>query len=127
MTLPGAITALEQLQLWNPAAIGDAIAPLCQRIAEAAAGRGWHPTPATERAPHMLGITRRCIPEVGCQADDTGLQWPADLAARCWERHAVHFSIRGGVLRVAPHLYNTEEDCDRLIDALDQEMQWALC
>ena len=59
----------------------------------------------------MLGLSR---------SDGGG--WPDDLAARCWQRHRVHVSMRGGVLRVSPHVYNTEEDCDRLMTALDAEM-----
>lgn len=109
MTLPGAIAALEQLLEWTPAAVGGGIAPLCDRIADAAEQRGWRPTPAAARAPHMIGIER-------------GAPWPGDLAPRCWERHGVHVSLRGGMLRVAPHLYNSEEDCDRLMDALEQEV-----
>ena len=51
-----------------------------------------------------------------------GAGWPADLAHRCWEHHRVHVSVRGGVLRVSPHVYNDEGDVARLVAALDAEV-----
>ena len=34
--------------------------------------------------------------------------------------HGVHVSLRGGCIRVSPHLYNTPEDVARLFAALDR-------
>ena len=41
----------------------------------------------------------------------------ADLAERLAEEK-VFVSVRGGSVRVSPHLYNTEEDVERLFSVL---------
>ncbi len=40
-----------------------------------------------------------------------------NLAEQLAKRH-VHVSLRGEMLRVTPHLYNDDADCERLIAAL---------
>jgi selenocysteine lyase/cysteine desulfurase len=43
---------------------------------------------------------------------------PADIHQQMARRH-VHVSIRGDSMRVTPHLYNTDDDIDRLFAALE--------
>jgi selenocysteine lyase/cysteine desulfurase len=44
---------------------------------------------------------------------------PENLAARL-TAHNVFVSVRGESVRVSPHLYNTEEDVDRLFEVLQR-------
>jgi selenocysteine lyase/cysteine desulfurase len=44
---------------------------------------------------------------------------PDDLARRL-TTHNVFVSVRGESVRVSPHLYNTEEDVDRLFEVLER-------
>jgi selenocysteine lyase/cysteine desulfurase len=62
--------------------------------------------PASCRAPHMIGLRLAAAPPPNL---------PARLAAA-----GVYVSVRGSAIRVAPHLYNTDADIDRLFQALRQ-------
>lgn len=104
--LPMAVTALEQINAWTPAAIAAAMTPLTDRIAELAAVRGWQVPEKHRRSSHFTGIW---IDNV-----------PAGLDHRLRARD-VHISLRGGTLRVSPYLFNTLDDIDRLFHALDAE------
>lgn len=44
---------------------------------------------------------------------------PDDLATRL-TAHNVFVSVRGESVRVSPHLYNTQEDVDRLFEILER-------
>ena len=57
-----------------------------------------------DQAPHYLSLG---LPEGA----------PADLAAPLRD-HDVHASQRGPRLRISAHIYNTQEDVDRLVTAL---------
>ena len=91
----------------------------------------------------MNGATsRRCITArhktIACQRDrfriPSGLSYlnaayvsplsKASLAAgwRGVKRARIHVSLRGGNLRISPHVYNNREDIDRLFDVLRREM-----
>ena len=104
LLVPMAIAALEQLLEWRVERISRALAVHTDRIEREAEERGLAPLSARERGPHMLGIgLSGCVP--------AGLA--GSLAAR-----GVHVSVRAGVVRVAPHLYTTGSDIERLLDAL---------
>lgn len=107
-TLPVAIRALDQILTWTPEAITRTLAPVVRDIARGAGTMGLAPTPPSARAPHMVGLRV------------TGGLEP-DLAGRLAER-GVHVSVRGDVVRVAPHVYNHDGDIDRLFDALRAEL-----
>jgi selenocysteine lyase/cysteine desulfurase len=103
--VPMAAAALEQVLDWGANVIAAALGPVTHRIEEQARARGLDPLPARLRAPHMLGI-----------------RLPAGRATRLAERLAegnVHVEILGSVMRVSPHLHTTEEDLERLFEALD--------
>jgi selenocysteine lyase/cysteine desulfurase len=62
--------------------------------------------PSTDRAPHLIGVSKpggflRELPEL--------------LAGE-----KVYVSVRGESIRISPHLYNTEQDLDRLFQTLGQ-------
>ena len=102
--VPMAQAALEQLLAWGVAEVAETIAALTGYLADGASGLGLDVAPAHLRGPHLMG-----------------LRFPGGLPAGLPERLAaegISVSIRGDSIRVAPHVYNTEADCDRLLTAL---------
>jgi selenocysteine lyase/cysteine desulfurase len=102
--LPAAVRAMKQLLEWKVAQVSETAGALNRRLAEAAAEMGFYAPDEPLRAPHYLALRRKtAIPK----------ELPEMLA-----REKVFVSIRGSSIRVAPHVYNTVEDCDRLIACL---------
>ena len=102
--LPAAVRAMKQLLEWKVAQVSETAGALNRRLAEAAAEMGFYAPDEPLRAPHYLALRRKtAIPK----------ELPEILA-----REKVFVSIRGSSIRVAPHVYNTVEDCDRLIACL---------
>jgi selenocysteine lyase/cysteine desulfurase len=108
VTLPMAVEALDKIIGWTPAAIEDHIAALIDRVADEADRLGLVPTPEPGRSRHMVGLRR-----------DGGLK--SDLPQRLADR-GVHVTMRGGCLRIAPHVYNDIRDIERLLAALAAEL-----
>ncbi len=96
--------ALTKLLEWNLHSIAETIKVKTDRIAEKAESLGFKVPPKPMRAPHMLGIT---LPG----------KIPDNLSSRLSSEH-IFVSIRGQSIRVAPHLYNTDQDLARLFAAL---------
>jgi len=103
--LPMTIAALEQVLEWGVEAIASSLETKTRGIAERTAKLGLESLTRERRAGHFLGLR---FPE-GLPA---GL--PDALA-----RRGIFVSVRGNSLRVTPHLYNTDADVDRLLDALE--------
>ena len=106
--LPMANEALRQLLDWGVSEIAESIGALTTLIGEKAKKLGLETIPDGLRAPHMTGL------KIGPNAPD-------DLAARLSARN-VFVSVRGESLRVSPHLYNTEQDVDRLFETLAEAL-----
>lgn len=104
--LPMAAEALRQLLDWGVENVSETIGTVTDLIERKAAERGIVAIPKQSRARHMIGLM-------------LGPGAPADLATRLM-RHDVFVSVRGASVRVSPHLYNTEEDVDRLFDVLER-------
>ena len=102
--LPAAKRAMQQILDWSVAGISEVSGALNRRLAEASAERGFSAPPEPLRAPHYLCLRRKA-------------PIPKELIEML-AREKVFVSIRGSSIRVAPHLYNTVEDCDRLIACL---------
>ncbi len=102
--LPMVIAALDQLLSWGVDRIASTLRQTNTRIAEIAAEAGFQALPVEQRAPHILGLTRK-----------GGL--PENLVAG-FRDAAVHVGIRGDSLRVAPHLHLTDADLARFRKAL---------
>jgi selenocysteine lyase/cysteine desulfurase len=102
--LPAVVAGLDQIAAWDVPAIAETLAGRTRAIAARAAPLGLAASDPRLRAGHFLGLA---LPE-GARPD---------LVALLAERD-VHVSVRGRSLRVTPHLYNDDEDTDRLIDAL---------
>jgi len=102
--VPMAQAALDQLLAWGVAEVAETIGALTSYLAQGAEGIGLDVAPAHLRGPHMLG-----------------LRFPGGLPDGLADRLAadrISVSIRGDSVRVAPHVYNTQADCDRLLAAL---------
>ncbi len=102
--LPALAVALDQLAAWTPAGIAETLGEVTARLAARLGEQGIRAAPAAERAPHFLSVTR-----------DGG--WPEELGERLAAAQ-VHVSLRGERMRITPHLYNTQEDEERLVAAL---------
>lgn len=102
--LPMVCAALERLLAWDVAAIQATLRARTEAIALRATALGLAASDPALRAGHFLGLRFPASP-------------PPDLPERL-AAAGVHVSLRGDSLRVTPHLYNDDEDSDRLISAL---------
>jgi selenocysteine lyase/cysteine desulfurase len=96
--------ALEQVLAWGVAEISETIAALSRRLVEALEPLGFRVLPERWRAPHYLCFT--------CDK-----QTPAALAGALAARQ-IYVSVRGTSIRVTPHIYNSREDVERLIETV---------
>ena len=106
ITVPMAITAIEQLLEWSLPVIEKTIAELSKQIIEAVAPFGYSAAPLEDRGTHLFGLRRQ-----------GGL--PHDLGTRLAAKN-VFVSIRGDAIRVSPNVYNTYADIERFASALKQ-------
>jgi selenocysteine lyase/cysteine desulfurase len=102
--LPAAVRAMKQLLDWKIEQVAETAGALSRQLAMAAAELGFSAPAEPLRAPHYLALRRK---------DPIPKELPEILA-----REKVFVSVRGSSIRVAPNVYNTEEDCDRLITCL---------
>jgi selenocysteine lyase/cysteine desulfurase len=102
--LPAAVRAMKQLLQWEVAQISETAGALNRQLANAAADLGFSAPAEPLRAPHYLCLRRKePIPE----------ELPEVFA-----KEKVFVSVRGSSIRVTPNVYNTAEDCERLIACL---------
>ncbi len=101
---PIAAAALEQILEWGVEEIAETLRAKTDAIAERAEARGLVVAERQYRAPHMIGITK----PGGFSGELPGL-----LA-----EEQVYVSVRGESVRVAPHVYNNDDEIDRLFAAL---------
>ena len=102
--LPAAVRAMKQLLEWDVTQISETVGALNRRIAEAATEMGFQAPAEGRRAPHYLALRRK-----------TGI--PKELP-ELLAKEKVFVSVRATSIRISPHVYNTVEDCDRLIACL---------
>lgn len=103
--MPMGIAALEQVLEWGVDNIAATLREKTTRIAERAAGLGLVSVPPEARAGHYLG-----------------LRFPGGVPEGLLEQLAdrqVFVSVRGDSMRVTPHLYNMDDDVERLFEALE--------
>ena len=98
-----AVAALRQLLDWEVERVAATLGQVTGRIQREVEAIGLRLTSA-DRVPHMLGIA---LP------DGTLGAVAAALAGA-----GVYAGVRGASLRVSPHLWTTDQDVDRLVDAL---------
>ncbi|MEP3247216.1 MAG: aminotransferase class V-fold PLP-dependent enzyme [Sneathiella sp.] len=102
--MPMAIAALQQILDWGVQDIYKTLAAKTAALAEAGQEIGLTCVESHLRAGHFLGL------EFTNGVPDTLLSKLAE--------DRIYVSVRGNSLRVTPHLYNTDEDADRLMSAL---------
>jgi selenocysteine lyase/cysteine desulfurase len=104
-TTPMAVAALRQLLDWEVERVAATLGQVTGRIQRAAEAIGLRLT-SGDRVPHMLGIA---LPDEARGAVAAAL---ADAG--------VFAGVRGSSLRVSPHLWTTDQDVERLVDALSK-------
>lgn len=68
---------------------------------------------------HCLGLANRLRAELDLPPHDSAIvSLPIEGAAEVLQRAGIRASVRAGAIRVGFHLYNNENDLDRLVDAL---------
>ncbi len=67
---------------------------------------------------HALGLASRLRAELDLRQEDSAIVSIPTAAADKLKDAGIRASIRAGAVRVGFHLYNTEDDLDRLLDAL---------
>ena len=67
---------------------------------------------------HSLGLARRLRSELQLPPEDSAIVSIPTAAADELVRAGIRASIRAGAVRVGFHLYNTDDDLDRLVDVL---------
>lgn len=103
---PVAKAALEQILEWDVKNIAQTLRVKTDYIAQKAKSMGLIVPLKKQRAEHMIGITLPSgIPE----------NLPSKLSSE-----QIYISIRGDSIRIAPHLYNTEKDIDRLFKCIGE-------
>jgi selenocysteine lyase/cysteine desulfurase len=106
VSLPVATHGMELLDSWGLAAVRERIAMLTRRIAAGLDGLAVTLLDDSLRAPNVLSLG---FPD--------GM--PEGLAARL-DAGGVFTAPRLGRLRISPHVYNDETDCDRCVTLLRQ-------
>ena len=100
-----AAVGMEMMAQWGADAVRARLASLNTRIAAGVSGcRGVRLPDSRHRAPHVLSLA-----------------FPDGTPEKLFERLAaenIHVARRVGRMRLSPHVYNDEEDCDRFVEAL---------
>ncbi len=102
--MPVVETALQQILDWGIPEIYAALGDRNRALVERTEPFGFEVVPERFRGAHYLGLRR-----------PAGL--PDDLVPQLAAK-GVYVSRRGACLRITQHLYNTDADADRLLDAL---------
>jgi len=107
ISVPMAIAALEQVLAWGPDNIQAYCAQLTQPLIEALPALGFAVEQPAWRGQHLLGL--RLPPDLAL-----------DQVKAVFKAHRLSVSFRGTSVRIAPHLYNDEQDVAALLRALHE-------
>lgn len=107
--MPIAAAALRQILDWGVGRIAATLAARSRDIVARATGLGFTTPPEEFRAPHFLGLRHA-----------GGI--PSTLLPALRER-GVHVSVRGDSIRVTPHVYNDDDDVERLFEGLEAALR----
>jgi selenocysteine lyase/cysteine desulfurase len=102
--MPMVVVALRQLLAWRVDQIAATLGALTVAIEQRAGALGLQTAPAARRVSHLIGLR-------------SPRPLPADLPARLAAAN-VYVSLRGNSIRVSPHLYNSQQDVERLFEVL---------
>lgn len=106
--LPAMEAAVDLLLEWHVPRIEATLSANNKYLAEQLGALGLTCSDEAERGPHYLGP---CLPD----------RTPDDLTEKL-KSEQIHVSKRGTTLRITPHLYNTKDDSERLLDALKRHL-----
>jgi selenocysteine lyase/cysteine desulfurase len=109
--LPAAIRAIEQLLSWGIEEISETVGNLSRRLIENTTDLGLSTPPDRLRAPHYV-----------CLRANSANPPPAALLENL-AKERVYVSVRASSIRVTPHVYNSEEDIDRLACVLKRTLE----
>jgi selenocysteine lyase/cysteine desulfurase len=105
---------MEMMAEWGTAAITQRLAMLTERIADGVRDLAVATPARPLRAPHILSLDFR---RPGFRSGmPTGLV--EGLASE-----GVHVAARLGRMRISPHVFNDEADCDRFVAALARRLR----
>jgi selenocysteine lyase/cysteine desulfurase len=104
-----AAIGMEMMAEWGAAAIAQRLAMLTDRIAEGLHGIGVDMPERRVRAPHILSLGFK---------DGMPKELVEGLA-----NEDIYVAARLGRLRVSPHVFNDEADCDRFVAALARRLR----
>jgi selenocysteine lyase/cysteine desulfurase len=104
-----ASTSMEIMEQWGAAAVAQRLSMLTARIAEGVHGLGLNVPKAQLRAPHILSLGFK-----------EGM--PAGLV-EALATEGIYVAARLGRMRISPHVYNDEADCDRFVAAMTRRLR----
>ncbi|WP_333821297.1 aminotransferase class V-fold PLP-dependent enzyme [Ohtaekwangia sp.] len=105
-TLPGAIAALEQIKAWGIDTIVQSLQAINDRLATHLAERGFRVPDRAYRCPHMFGAV---VPP----------GYTGNLVTELKKKN-IFISQRGNAVRFSPHVYNDNNDVQRLLEAIEE-------
>ncbi|VAX08385.1 Cysteine desulfurase [hydrothermal vent metagenome] len=106
MLTPIAVHALARLNEWGAENIAKYLTGLTDMIADRAQVMGLRTAEKAHRSPHLIGLGfKGAIPE--------------GLSVTLSERN-IFVSVRGDNIRIAPHVYNDQDDVEKLFSALEE-------
>ncbi len=104
-----AAIGMEMMAEWGTAAVSQRLAMLTERIADGLRGIGVSVPQRRVRAPHILSLSFK---------DGMPKGLVEGLASE-----GIYVAPRLGRMRVSPHVYNDEADCDRFVAALARRLR----
>lgn len=104
ISLPMIQASLKVIEDWGPARVGAYLKNLTDAVADRAATLGFDVPPDNMRCPHIIGMRQNG-------------GFPPDILERLAKLN-VFVSVRGGGLRVSPHMLNDMADIDLFFDRL---------
>jgi selenocysteine lyase/cysteine desulfurase len=104
-----AAIGMEMMAEWGTAAVSQRLAMLTERIADGLHGIGVSMLERRVRAPHVLSLNFK---------DGMTKSLVDGLAA-----DGIYVAPRLGRMRISPHVYNDEADCDRFVAALTRRLR----
>ena len=109
-----AAIGMEMMAEWGAAAIVQRLSMLTERIADSVHGLGVSVPEPPLRAPHILSLDFKNL----------GLKdgMPAGLVEGL-ATEGVYVAARLGRMRISPHVFNDEADCDRFVAALARRLR----